>query len=175
MKRKNLIFILYVFLLIFSGSEVFADKIAIFNFHYDHGEISFKEQFIKDGFYPDRKLQGSEGYKCVIFDKEGNNVYSFRFELPIKLYTDSVGDEGIDGNVIILNETDFSFVVPYFSGAESLVCFNPSGYEIMNENFERISLSPPKSKTWLWIVLALVCIVFAFILIKSRKRPEANV
>lgn len=161
--------IIFLFMFILMVNIAYAEKVTIFNFNYDHGKISLKEQFIKEGYYPDRKIQVEEGYNCNLVDKNNNNLYGFKFELPIKLYTDISINQKINGNVIILNETDFSFVMPYLLSATRLRCFNPQGYKIIDEDIEKIKLSPEKKGIWIWIYLIFALIGFIILIYFKKK------
>ncbi len=166
---KKAIYIIMFFILI---TSVYADKVSIFNFNYDNGKITLKQQIIKEGYYPDRNIKAEEGYICKLVDNQGNELYSFRFELPTKLYTDIIKNSTIYGNVVILNETDFSFIMPYFNEAVKLLCYNPGEYEIINQDVEKIILSPEKRNTWLWIyaILAVIGFIIMLTIKKSSNR-----
>ncbi len=164
---------LLMFLVLISG--VYAEKVSIFNFNYDNGKIILKEQFIKEGYYPDRNIQIEEGYLCKLVDKEENILYSFRFELPTKLYTDVIEGGEIFGNVIILSETDFSFIVPYFTASDKLICHNPNKYEIINEDVEKIILSPEDGSSWLWVYIILAFIVLLLIIYRLKKKNKIEI
>ena len=164
---KRLVYLIMFFILI---NSVFADKVSIFNFNYDNGKITLKEQLIKEGYYPDRKIQVDEGYSCKLVDKNNNNLYSFRFELPMKLYTDVIDNNRIVGNIIILNETDFSFIIPYIPESKSIVCSNPRGYEVLKEEVIHITMSYKKSNPWLWFFVMLVLILLIVIIYKQKRK-----
>ncbi|TKJ17195.1 hypothetical protein CEE44_01515 [Candidatus Woesearchaeota archaeon B3_Woes] len=165
--RKGIYLIMFLVLI----SSVYADKVSIFNFNYNNGEIILKEQLIKEGYYPDRNIQVKEGYNCRLVDKNNNNIYSFRFELPMKLYTDVIDNHKLVGAVIILNETDFSFITPYFLESSNIVCSNPRGYEILNEQTLHIALSYEKYNKWLWFysVIGLVLLFVLILILRKRK------
>lgn len=162
---------IYIIVFLILISSVYANKISIFNFNYNNGEIILKEQLIKEGYYPDRNIQVKEGYSCRLVDKNNNNLYSFRFELPMKLYTDIIGDNIVVGYVIILNETDFSFIAPYFPESSNIVCSNPRGYEILNEQTTHITLSYKKYNKWLWFYggIGLVLLLVFILILRKRK------
>src|SRR3972149_3312328 len=122
--------IIYILLFILLASFVYADKVIIFNFNYDNDQITLKEQFVKEGYYPDRKVESIGEYNCNLLDKDGKSVYSFNFEIPPKVFTDVSEDGSTVGNVVILSQTDFSFTVPYLDDSVKITCSNPRGYEI---------------------------------------------
>ncbi len=162
---------IYIMMFLILISSVYADKVSIFNFNYNDGEIILKEQLIKEGYYPDRNIQVKEGYSCRLVDKNNNNLYSFRFELPMKLYTDVIDDNKVVGDVIILNETDFSFITPYFPESSNIVCSNPRGYEILNEQTTHITLSYEKynKRLWFYGIVGLVLLLVLILILRKRK------
>jgi hypothetical protein len=164
---KKLIFLLMFIILAIS---VYAEKVYIFNFNYDNGVITLKEQLIKEGYFPDRRII-KEGYGCALLDSSNNEVYSFKFELPNKVYTDVVEDNLTKGNVIILDKTDFSFIMPYISGSSNLACYNEGGYEILKESTIHTELSPENNK-YLIYIYAFLIIILLFIIFYSLKKAN---
>ena len=165
---KKLIYIMIFFILI---SSVYAEKITIFNFHHDYGTITLKEQIIKEGYYPDRNtLPYEKGHSCELIDQNNKKLYSFEFELPVKLYTDVIQYGKTSGNVVVLSETDFSFAMPYFPETTNIKCYNQRGYEIINQPVEKIPLlSPEKKMNWLWWYLALSILGLVILIFRKKK------
>jgi len=160
--------ILYFFIFLILINSVCAEKITIFNFHYDNGIITLKQQFVKEGYYPDRNIQ-KQGYSCKLTNNQNNELYSFNFDLPNKLFIDTTQNNEIKGNMIILNKTDFSFIMPYLPEANNLICYNPAGYEIIKQNIEKITLSPKNRNIWYWIYF-IIAFIGLIIIIKYKKR-----
>ena len=166
---KKLVVLIMFFIL---ASSVYADKVYIFNFNYDNGKITLKNQIIKEGYYPDRKILVEEGYTCSLLDSQSEKFYSFKFELPNKVYTDTIQKEGLEGGVITLNNTDFSFIMPYSSGVNDLVCYNIRGYEILREPVVNPTLSPSKNRYLLLLygLLGLVALILIFYLLRKSNK-----
>ena len=165
---KKTICLLIFFILV---SCVYADKVIIFNFNYDNGKIILKEQIVTEGYYPDRNLQVEEGYSCGLVDEQNNNIYSFKFEIPNKVYTDVIENNQTVGRVIILNETDFSFIMPYIDKAKSIVCYNPRDYEILRGDVNKEILAPEeRSYTWLLIYGFIALVGLIIIIYRTKKR-----
>jgi hypothetical protein len=147
--------IIFFFLFIVLSTFVCADQVYLFNFNYDNGVITLKDQIIKEGYYPDRLISVEEGYNCKLLGLNGRPEYSFDFELPNNIFVDSVENGEILGGVIVLNETDFSFVAPYLSSVNEIECYNSKGYEILKEDLVKVSLSPKDKKEIIWIYFVL--------------------
>ncbi|MCK4521354.1 MAG: hypothetical protein KAU20_02185 [Nanoarchaeota archaeon] len=166
---KKIICLAMFFVLI---SSVYAEQVYIVNFNYDNGLIMIKDKIVKQGYYPDRKLQPEEGYKCSIMDHNKNELYSFIFDLPIKIYTDGFDNltDKVTGGVIRLNQTDFAFIIPYFEEAGMIKCYNTGGYEIVSEEMNRVMMGPEKKDVILFLYLFLAIVGLMIVIYISRKR-----
>jgi len=162
--------IVFLFMFIVLSSFVWADQVYLFNFNYDNGVIILKDQIIKEGYYPDRLIPVEEGYNCKLLGLNGRPEYSFDFELPNNIFVDSVENEILTGGVIILNETDFSFVAPYLSSVNEIECYNSKGYEILKEDLIKVSLSPDSSKNFIWIFFVLSFIGLLILIYVNKKK-----
>jgi len=162
--KKILLLLIFIIL----TSSVYAEKVYLFNFNYDKGIITLKEQIIKEGYYPDRKII-KEGYSCALLNDKDDKIYSFKFELPTKLYTDVVENNKTKGNVVILDKTDFSFIMPYILGSENLACYNERGYEILRENIIHTTLSPENNKYMIYVYIFLILMLLFFIIYFLKK------
>jgi hypothetical protein len=165
----NKIIIFFMFLVCIGSAS--AEKVIIFNLNYDYGEITLKAQMIKDGYYPDRNIQPEDGYKCQLKNDNDGTLYSMKFELPTNVFTDYNSNNKVSGGVIILNETDFSFVMPYRTESKNLVCYNKRGYEILRGEVIHPVMSPEKgSKLWAYfLIIALVAALAVYIIKTYRK------
>ena len=112
---------IWIFMFLIFISYAYAEQVIIFNLNYDNGKITLKEQYVKEGYYPDRNLEQQKGYRCNLVDPNRNDLYSMNFDLHNKVYTDSTQNNQVSRGVIILKKTDFSFIMPYLSGSNSLV------------------------------------------------------
>jgi len=130
MKLKLILFLVMI-------SFVSAGDVVLIGLHYEDGKLTVSDKKTLIGYYPDRKI--NEGnYYLAIDSLDGEIIYSFRFDVPNKIYTDS--SEG-GGGVIILDKVDFGLLVPYFSeakeinvykGDEKLLVVPNPGYEKKN-------------------------------------------
>jgi len=161
--------IIFLVMALLSVSLVAADPISIYTFNYDNGKITLIAQENKEGFVPDRLLQPEEGYRCALQDNE-EDLYSFKFEIPLRLITEIAGEEKIESEVIILTETDFSLLMPYIQEAEDIACYNPSGFEILREDVEKIQEDTDQRNTVIgYIILAIIGLI---ILIRWQRRKR---
>jgi len=104
------------------------------------------------------------------FEDVINTISSLRLEIK----TDTIINQQTQGNIIILNQTDFSFILPYKQKATNIICYNPRGYEIINENIEKITLSPKKQNNWILIYIILAIIGLIIIIYKSKIKPTTT-
>jgi len=167
--------LLYALIFLLVIGSVSADKVTIFNFHYENGLLTLEDQLIKEGHFPDRKLQVEEGYSCSLVTKEGNDLHSLTFELPPVLTTEILIDGELDSEIIILNETDFSFIVPYFDASDEITCSNPRGFEILREDVEKFILAPETSRTkLLWIYGGIGIVLLVGIIWLNKRKNKAG-
>jgi hypothetical protein len=166
--KKLILFFMFIVL----SSFVCAEQVYIFNFDYNDGVIILKDQIIKDGYYPDRLISVDEGYNCKLVGLNGKTDYSFDFELPNKVFVDSVGYSEITGGVVVLDETEFSFVAPYLSSSSEIVCSNVGDYEILREDLVKVSLSPDSSNNFIWVYFVVGFVGLLVLLYINKKRQN---
>ncbi len=153
------------FILLFSllmVALVSAEDITILNLHYSYGEITLKDQLIKEGYYPDRNI--NEGNYQILVVEGVEKLYNFNFELPNLLYSDGGSSENITGEVKELEEFDFSLVVPYYPEADKIVIASDG-----NELLEIENLKESKNYYWLILVSFLVIIFLVYVIIRKRR------
>ena len=165
--------IILLVLLIYAVS-VYAEtnRVLILNVHYDNGVLKIKDKIIKDGFYPDRKLKPINEYTAEIISIGEERLYSTDFEVPIKVYTDSFENGRVRGGIIILNETDFALVLPYFDDAKYINIYDKQGTKLIETN---VAPSLGYRKFFVPIVataIALIIILLIIALIIHRERKE---
>lgn len=141
-----------LFLFLVCSFFVSASDVILVSLHYENGEISLNERYNLVGHYPDRKIQEGDHYLSVVSGK-GEKLYSFRFNVPNKIYTDS-SSKG--GNVIELDEVDFGLLVPYFEEAKDI--------KIYKGNEELLTIKNPRAKgNYYWIILLLILVILVLI------------
>jgi len=164
---------LYVIILILIINFVIAQKVIILNFDYDNGKISFIDKTIKTGYFPDRKITPSKGYKLVEISDKYEVLYSFNFEVPRIIFTDISTEYGeIKGNMIVLNETSFSLVVPYFENLKEIKILDENQDELTTVNFAP-KLSPSRYNL-LAIILFIIGIIFVVFSIKHYHKHRRS-
>jgi len=145
------------------------EKVFLLGLKYDNGIIKLNEMITKIGYAPDRKLQPDEGFRTEIISFGEEVLYSFRFNVPLKINTDVIDNNKVSGNVIVLNETDFALLVPYFEETKEI--------NIYDENEERVfstkvfKPSVVKRRRWLFgVVIGLIIGGISTIVYFSFKR-----
>ncbi len=163
--------ILFIILLIpITFAEVECNKVLIVNFNYDNGVINYKDKITKCGYYPDKPTQPEEGYTAQLLSIDNEVLYSSKFEIPLKLNIDlSTAAKGLSGGLVILNETDFALIFPYYDKARSIVVLNPKKYEILTISLTEEQFIQKKS---FWWMLGLILILFGFVYMIYRRRKH---
>jgi len=170
-KIKKIIFLLiFVFLLTtflipkVPAKTTTTNKVLILNLHYKNGILSLNNKIIKYGYAPDRKLQPSKGFKLSIIGKNNIILNSFNFEIPNKIFTDVIKNNKTIGGVVLLNETNFSLVLPFYKEAEEIKIYNPQGREILN-----LPLTTNKKKISFSLLLIFLFLIAFFCFLKRKK------
>lgn len=113
-------------LLIFLTLNVFAqsnEKVLIVSLTFDNGQMDFENAFTQEGVYASEMNKGTVSGK--IYSVEGDEVFSFNFDLDNKLVIEEVG---------VIEETEFTqvLVLPHYENAEKIVFFNEeTGQELV--------------------------------------------
>lgn len=164
---KTKIISMLLILLFIAPAIAESGKVFILNFHYEDNELTFIDKTIKYGHYPDRKIQPQEGHTLNIINRNNIVLYSFRFEIPDKAFTDIIKDNKTMGGVIVLDKTDFSIVVPYFDDVYKI--------NIYNER-DRITLSIiikegfNKNTIYVALIIIIIALITAFVLFRRKKK-----
>lgn len=158
---------LFLLLIILAGSAHAWDDIAILDLRYESGKLFLKDTLYLRGFYPDRNVQPSQGYKLSVLDGE-KEVYSFRFEIPNADVDISNPDtKELSGGQVRLKRVDFSLTVPFPENADRI--------EIYDDFNKKIIEAKPESNSTMIVLIsaaALVIIVLLAVIIrKIRPRP----
>ncbi len=164
--KKKVLFVL-IFVLLLSVVLAVEDKVYVVDLHYKDGKITVNDIMVKTGYYPDRKLQPEKGYTLdLVSDKEV--LYSFKFEVPLKIYTDVIEDEEVRGGIIILNESNFALVLPYFEEAKDIRIYDTRNKEVASASVVP-ALGERTALKWIFgfIIIFIVLILFFY---KRRSR-----
>ena len=127
MNTKLSILLLLILIMPIVIAEAECSKVVITNFNYDNGIITYKGKVIKCGYAPDRKIQPIGGYTAEILSIGNQPLYSFKFQIPLKFNFDLSDPitKSLSGGMLILNETDFALIFPYYDNAKSIIIYNP--------------------------------------------------
>lgn len=127
MFMKGKLVLMLVMLIMLAGSVNAFDKIFVVDFNYNQGDIIVNDKLVKYGHYPDRKIQPTEGHIVEIISDTDELLYSFKFEVPLKIWVDSSDENKLSGGYIILDNVDFALVMPYFDNAAEIRIYEPDG------------------------------------------------
>lgn len=87
--KIGLLLLLLILALPVAIAEVECSKALVAKFNYDNGIITYKDKVIKCGYAPDRRIQPEEGYIAEVVSIDDKVLYSFKFEIPLKINLDS--------------------------------------------------------------------------------------
>lgn len=155
-------------------AEIECSKVYVVKFNYNNGLITYKDKVIKCGYAPDNKIQPEEGYRADIISEDNNLLYSFKFEIPLRISFDLTDPvlKTMSGGMLILNETDFALVFPYYDNAGNIIIYNPREYKILSVPLAEEHFVQAKP-LWLFLILLLLMLAVLFLIhIHNRHRKN---
>lgn len=172
-KIKLLLPLLFILAIPIVIAEVECSKAIVVKFNYDSGLITYKDKMIKCGYAPDRKIQPEEGYRAEIISIDNKPLYSFKFDIPTKINFDLSDPivKTISGGMLILNETDFALIFPYYDKAKSIIIYNPRDYEIVKIPLIEEQFIQERSFWWVLMLVILLLVASYLIYAHYKKNP----
>jgi hypothetical protein len=165
---KIILYTLMAFVLVMLVS---ADDILVLDFTYDNGGITLNDKALKTGYMPDRKISPADGYKLVEISSSDEVLYSFTFAIPLIIYTDSSEFGKVAGNMIVLNKTAFSLVVPSYDNLKTILILDKGQREVARlEETPKLSPPNPMFLTVFLLVIGILCLLYAFTHIRKQKK-----
>ena len=163
--------LMLIFLVPFVFGEVECSKVFVVKFNYDGGLVAYRDRVIKCGYAPDRVIQPEEGYRAEMISKDGEVLYSFRFEVPLKVNFDLSDPivKSLSGGMLILNETDFALIFPYYDEAKSIVIYNPRDYEVLSIPLVEEQFIQKRSSLW-FLLLVVLLLVSGYMIYRHYKK-----
>lgn len=174
MSSKNIFLIIGLILAILNTDTTMAqnpDKILIIDLYYNQGKLDIMAVQHDYGYYPDRLVQPSSGYRLsMIGDSE---VYSFIFPDPRIIFTD-VSDKynNLKGGILILNETSFSLIVPDIKEAKQIIITDQNDEKVTSLDIksEEVISKPPYNV--IITILLFISLSILFIAYKKKKKDH---
>ena len=161
--------IIYFVMMLALASLACADRIYIFNFHYEDGAITLIDKKVDFGNVPDRLVQPEYGYRAELVDMDGNKIESFRFAAPNEIFVDYSDEGKLYGGMIVLNSTDFSFVTPYYPELDEINFYNKRNHKVSNVVVEDEQLAPVGFAAYFYVGLVVLIIIFIYFVWKKRE------
>ncbi len=146
---KKYLLILALFLII---NSVNAERIYLFNFNYDNGEISLIKVNKMDGYVPDIK----EGdYSFVILNKNNRVLDKTDFKMPKVL--EIVPTEKYNGKYFELKNFNFTIPSDYKRGMAKIRIMKDNEL-LFEENIEKYNLGY-ENNYWTWLISGLIILI----------------
>ena len=159
-------YMIYILMIVLLCITVVAeqDKVYVLNLEYDNGQITIIEKTLKYGYAPDRISEGD--HALYVMDEDENILESFKFEVPLEVYTDLYADGRVEGGVELLDKTNFSLIVPYYADGDKIVIYGEESHFLASED-----INEEKSHAWIWITgIILLVLLAAFFIIRRRNQ-----
>lgn len=123
---KKVVFVLLLIVLLSFIVAAVDNSVIVVKVHYEYDKLNIVDSTIKAGNFPDRKVQPEDGYKLEIISDTNSVLYSIKFLVPNKRFVDSGNADGtITGGVVVLSETDFALILPFFDDAQEIRISSP--------------------------------------------------
>lgn len=169
-KLKLLLLLLFILAIPIVTANIECSKVFVVNFNYNEGTIKYKDKVIKCGYAPDRKIQPVEGYKIEMFSIDNRVLYSFKFEVPLDLNFDLSTPvvKSLSGGMLILSETDFALIFPYYDDAKSIIIYNSRDYKLVTIPLIEEQFMQRRTFWWL-LILILVVLIIAYIIYRHFR------
>ena len=165
--------LMLIILMPFVFGEVECSKVSVVNFNYDNGVITYKDRVIKCGYAPDRVIQPKGGYKAEVVSMNDEVLHSFVFEIPLDVNFDMSDPlvKSLSGGMMILNETDFALIFPYYDEAKSITIYNPRGYEVLPIPLIEEKFIQKKSNLW-WLLLIVLLLISGYMVYRHFRKTQ---
>jgi len=126
--------LIFIFLLILTVSLTYGaeNKIYVLNLNYNQGKLSLVDVSVEIGYSPDRKIQPEEGYRCEVISFMGDVLYSFKFELPVKLATPPpLKNENVT-SIVYLDNVNFTLLIPYYKNGRAINIYDQYNFLVLS-------------------------------------------
>ncbi|MBW2998061.1 hypothetical protein KY321_00855 [Candidatus Woesearchaeota archaeon] len=142
-------------------------KVNILKINYNEGNINFIEKTSKFGYAPDRVIQPEVGHNLTIYSNI-EELHSFKFKIPNLEFVDGYYEEQNLGEIVKLENINFSLIVPSYINEEELIIYDEN-----NVIKEKVTLvekkSTRKDNYFLTFILTTTLLLIILIIIKIKK------
>jgi hypothetical protein len=179
--RNEIIAIVCVFLLLQTGIALAAtDVVYSIQIKYSSGQLSLDKVGLVEGTAPDRTVQPEDGYLVKVVTSTNQVLYSFKFNIPITVsggappkewFNETTGEQIIfptNETVPQITKTTFNLIVPYFSNANSVDIYDPTGKLALSVDVSKF-VSPSGLPSEIIIIAVIVIAAGAGIFFFRKK------
>lgn len=176
--KTELLVLLCILLIPAAIAEVECSKVFVVKFNYDNGIITYRDRVIKCGYAPDRRIQPEEGYTAEMISVDDEVLYSFKFDVPLDFnfdFSDPIV-KSLSGGMLILNETDFALIFPYYDKVKSIVIYNSRDYKVATIPLIEERFIQQRSFWWVLVLIVFLLVVgymvYRYYKTKSRSAKK---
>jgi len=166
----------FLFLIMFASISIAVQpKVLLLNLQYDNGKIMLLNSTVKYGFFPDRRYIEENAYKLDILKENNNLLYSFNFKSPNVMYLDGTFNGTLTGGILMLNNTEFSLDMPYYSDMKQIRIYSPRQDIIGEFDFgKKAEIRGIWISTVVGAVVIFVLLLILLIGAKKKKKIKPN-
>lgn len=171
MKKAIVIMLLMILPIVFALEST---KVYIIDLSYRDGKLIINDKIIKYGYAPDRTLQPLEGYKAEIISLDNDILYSFKFEIPLKEYTDISSNitNQLSGGLIKLSENDFALILPYYDNAKEIVFYDGENNKVASVDIKEERKEEEKPNIWIWVLEFIILLILVVLFVRHKKKEK---
>jgi len=114
-----------------AASDKFLRRIYSLTIDFDKTGYAAREVSLVNGKAPDRATQPQTGFRCEVVSANDEILYSFLFNLPDVLCSDSFLKTGNTGGCAKKDEGSFTLVIPYYSTGRNINIYDLSGKMVL--------------------------------------------
>ena len=165
-------YLLLLFILIPVVTAQESSSVMLVNLHYDNGIITYNDRVIKCGYAPDYKIQPGEGYTAELISVDNKKLFSFTFEVPLKV-TSEISDptfKTISGGIVKLTTTDFTLSFPHFDDAKEVAIYNPRKFKVLSVPLIEEQFTKKPFNYWWLVILLLLALILIYAIHRHLKK-----
>lgn len=114
-----------------AASEKSFDQIYNLTIDFDKTGYEAREVSLAKGTAPDRNTQPQTGFRCEVVSANDEILYSFLFDFPDVVCSDSFLPTGNTGGCVKKEEGSFALIVPYYSTGRNINIYDLSGKMVL--------------------------------------------
>jgi len=116
------------------------NKVYLIDLNYDAGVLSLNDVVTKAGFPPETPSQSTQAWRIDLISFQDQVLYSSTFDIPnVLLQVPPLEGEPAGGGPIILENLNFSIIVPYYPNGRDVNIFANNGTLVLSADVSQFA------------------------------------